>query len=133
MCLSNPLEICIGFLNVLNIEIQRWNTISETKILVQRFSITKNHLHHLFEERIWLQIIILTFCLTYPLSLSLSLSLFPSYISLLNDYCLGISCLHISYIFTGISASFLFGGIYAVHFNLKGNAILYKATKYKPP
>ena len=120
MYLSYPLEICIGFLNVLNIKMHKWNKISEEEILAQRFSITlKSSSSFVWRENMtpdnYLNVLSDIFSLSLSLSLSFSILLFT-----LNDYCLGISCLHISYIFTGILASFLFGGIYAVHFNLKG-------------
>ena len=90
----------------------------------------------MFEERIWLEIIILTFCLTngsLRLSLSLSLSsLFAFYFSSLNDYCLRISCLLISQIVTCMMYCYC-----SLAEFMQSNLIskechqLYQATKYK--
>ena len=77
----------------------------------------------MFEERIWLEIIILTFCLTNgSLRLSLSLSLFSLCTLLfILEWLLfaHLLFLHITNSYFHDVLLLLFGGIYAVQFNLK--------------
>ena len=133
MNISNPFGICIRGSKVFKCWTYNWNAISEIEMFAQRFfyycgssssyiwreNMTRDNYLNVLSDK-WISS-----------SLFLS-SLFASYFSSLNDYCLRISCLHISQIVTCMMYCCSSLAEY-----MQSNLIskechqLYQATKYK--